>query len=176
VKNGKTVILRPLRWEDLESVLELANKLVGERDEDPNLGIIFDQKQTRESESDWLANLLRDVELGRQLNVAAEVDGEIVGNSHVARGRSSDEKHHGVLGISILKRYRNLGIGSEIMKALLEEARKSKFRSLELEVFANNGRAIHLYEKLGFREVGRIPKKIKRGNRFIDSLIMYKKL
>ena len=174
LKNGKrVVVLRSLKWEDLDSVLEFANSLVEERSENPDLGIIFDQKQTRESEARWLMNTLSEMEAGNYVNVAAEVDGgKIIGNSHVARGKSSDEKHHGVLGVSVLKEWRGLGIGNGMLKILLDECRKEDFLSVELEVFGNNSRAISLYERLGFEEIGRVPKKIRRHGRFIDSVIM----
>ncbi len=171
-KNGKQVTLRSLRWEDLDSVLEFADQLIAEREEDPDFGIIFDKKQTRESEAKWLADVLTQIEEGYYINAAAEIDGRIVGNSHVARGRSSDLQNHGVLGISILKQFRDFGIGFEMIRILLDECRRAGLRTIELEVFANNPRAIHLYEKAGFKQVGRIPKKICRRDRFIDAITM----
>ena len=171
-KNGKEVTLRAIKWEDLDGVLEFINKLVEERDIEPDIGIVVDRKQTREQEAEWLANRLAEIEKGDTISAVAEVDGRIVANSEVMRGRFGDTRHHARLGISVTREYRDLGIGTEMMRTLLEESRKIGLKTIELEVFTNNKRAIHVYEKVRFREVGRIPNKIYRNGQFFDITIM----
>ncbi len=173
-RNGKTIVLRSFRWEDLDSSLDFINTIVAEREEDPNLGILIDKKHTRESESEWLSHVLVEMEKGNMISVVAEsaLDGKIVGTAIINRGAFSDIRLHGTLGMSISKGYRNLGIGLHIMKTLLAESREAGLKTLELEVFANNPRAIHLYGKVGFKEVGRIPMKIHGNGRYIDGVIM----
>jgi RimJ/RimL family protein N-acetyltransferase len=171
-KDGTRVILRSIKWEDLQDCIEFANKLVAERDDDPDFGIILDKKQTLESESVWLANKLVEIEKGEQISVVAEVNGGLVGNSEISRGRTSDEFYHGKLGISLLREYRDQGMGFEMMKTLVDQSRNIGLKSIELEVFASNVRAIGLYEKVGFSKAGRIPKKIFRRGRFTDIIVM----
>ena len=43
-------------------------------------------------------------------------------------------------------------------------------------MFSNNERARHVYEKVGFKETGRIPKGLYRNGKFIDDVIMVKEL
>ncbi len=43
---------------------------------------------------------------------------------------------------------------------------------IELEVLKVNKRAIHLYIKMGFREIGSVPKGVYRNGRYYDELIM----
>jgi ribosomal protein S18 acetylase RimI-like enzyme len=172
-ENDQQVTLRSIRWEDLPDCVEYANRLVDEREEDPNFGILLDTRQTLESEAEWLASRLASMEKGDLVSVVAEVGGKLVANSEVARSRFRDELHHGKLGISVHHDYRNLGVGSEMMKTLVEESRKAGLKTIELEVFASNSRAIHVYESAGFRQVGRIPKKIYRKGNFIDGIIMW---
>jgi len=150
----------------------MSNKLVAEREVDPDFGILLDKKQTLESETDYLANKLASIEKGEQVNVVAESGGKMIGNSEVSRGKVSDEFHHGKLGIAILREYRDLGIGLEMVKTLVDESRRVGLKTIELEVFANNPKAIHVYENAGFKQVGRIPKKIFRGERFTDIVVM----
>ena len=45
--------------------------------------------------------------------------------------------------------YRNMGIGEEVIKKIIDIA-KDMNRDIELEVFGNNPE-IHLYEKMGFK-------------------------
>ncbi len=171
-RNGKQVTLRALRWEDLDHLVTFINSLVDERKTNSDLGIIADKKQSREQEAEWLTRLLIGVETGHVISVAAEVDGRIVANSEVTRGSYGDVRDHGYLGIAALQAYRGLGIGLEMMKTLVRESRKEGLKTIQLEVFENNASAIHVYEKSGFREVGRIPKKMHRGKRFYDSVVM----
>jgi len=39
-------------------------------------------------------------------------------------------------------------------------------------VFSGNERAIHVYEKVGFRETGRVPKMIYKNGEYKDHIIM----
>jgi hypothetical protein len=72
-------------------------------------------RQTRDSEVDWLAKKLVDLEKDRNISVVAEVDGRMVGSCEVnpRPGRMSPV---GSLGISIGKRYTDLGKGQELMR------------------------------------------------------------
>lgn len=170
--NGENVTLRALKWEDLDNCVVFVNDLVGEKKTEPNLGVMVDTKQTREEEAEWLANQLMGIEKGSIVSVVADVGGQIVGNSSVTRGSYRDTQRHGGLGIAVSKKSRDFGIGVEMMHALVKESRRAGLKTIQLEVFANNLRAIHVYEKIGFKQTGRIPKKMLRNGKFIDSIIM----
>lgn len=164
--------LRSIKWEDLDDVLHFANSLIDDREVNPDFGIIFDKRPTRESEAEWLGAKLAKIESGTLINVIAEVDRKLVGNSEVERGSTSDEFHHGKLGISIINEYRNQGIGVEMMKTLIDESKKAGLKTIELEVFASNQVAIRTYDRAGFKQVGRIPRKIFRKGCFTDIIVM----
>lgn len=66
-----------------------------------------------------------------------------------------------------------MGIGTEMMKAIIEESRRIGLKILVLHFASTNLRAIHVYEKVGFREVGRIPNGIYFNNRYMDDVIMF---
>lgn len=55
-----------------------------------------------------------------------------------------------LVNLLVLPQYQNLGIGTEIIKNLQEEAEKD-FKQLELGVFKVNTSAKRLYERLGFK-------------------------
>jgi ribosomal protein S18 acetylase RimI-like enzyme len=78
----------------------------------------------------------------------------------------------GVLGIGILPAYRDRGIGTALMTRTLEAARRRKMRKIELEVLADNKRAIALYRKLGFVREGRKLKAARLGGRYRDMVLM----
>jgi ribosomal protein S18 acetylase RimI-like enzyme len=107
---------------------------------------------------------------GEVFCVAAEVDGHLVANSEVVKG-TGYPRHVGVIGIAVKKGFRSIGIGTEMMRALEEHARKVGLKVLTLTVFSNNQHAINLYKKMGFAETGRTPKKFFKDGVYIDENI-----
>jgi len=57
------------------------------------------------------------------------------------------------LGMAILKEYRGRGIGTELIKAIIQEAKAKGIASISLSVDPNN-LAMRLYRRFGFTEVG----------------------
>jgi putative acetyltransferase len=169
-KGGKEVVLRAPKLEDLDDLLELINSLVEERAE-----ILVDTKMTREQEAEWLVGVLARVEKGEFLHLVAEMDGRVVASCDLHRGKGS-EAHVGVVGIVVKKGFRGLGIGAEMMRALIKYGEKVGLRLLVLSVFATNVGAVHVYKKVGFFVTGRVPGKHFRDGVFIDELTMAKVL
>jgi RimJ/RimL family protein N-acetyltransferase len=166
-RDGRKVTLRTPRWDDLDDMLEMINSLVEE-----GADIIMDQKQTRDQELNWLARALSEQEKKEKTYVAAEVDGKLIANSQVNRIGAGRQSHVGILGIAIRDGYRNIGIGTQMMKTLIDEGKKMGLKVLVLDMFATNTRAKHVYEKMGFKEVGRIPKGLFKDGKYIDEVRM----
>jgi RimJ/RimL family protein N-acetyltransferase len=169
-KGKRKIVLRTPRWEDLDDFLELINSLVEERAD-----ILRSDKVSREEEIDFMARVLSQLEKDEMLYLVAEVGRKVVAVSEVSR-KSGYESHVGVIGIAIKKGYRDLGIGTEMMKTLEIQARRMGLKVLTLTAFATNDRAIHVYKKVGFAQTGTIPKKHFKGGRYVDELIMTKLL
>ncbi|MEM0096534.1 MAG: GNAT family N-acetyltransferase [Candidatus Bathyarchaeia archaeon] len=169
-KDGRRVILRTLKWEDLDDLLDFINSLVEE-----GANILRTEKASRDEEIEWLSNVFKRLEKGEIFCVAAEVDGHLVANSEIIRG-TGYSRHVGFIGIAVKKGFRSIGIGTAMMKTLEEYARKMGLNVLTLSVFANNQPAINLYRKIGFVETGRIPKRFFKDGVYIDEIIMTKVL
>jgi RimJ/RimL family protein N-acetyltransferase len=170
VKGGRKIVLRTPRWEDLDDLLELINSIVDEGAE-----ISRDEKVSREEEIDWLSGLLARLERGKTFFLVAEVKGRIIASSDINR-QIGFQKHVGVVGIVIKKGFRELGIGTAMMRVLIEQAKKMGMKILTLTAFASNKRAMHVYEKVGFVQTGLIPKKHLKQGKYIDEVIMTKLL
>jgi ribosomal protein S18 acetylase RimI-like enzyme len=165
-KDGRKVVLRSLRWEDLDDLLGLINSLV---DEDAD--IIRTEKATRNEEAEWLGKYLARTEKGEIINCAAEVEGEVIANSEVGK-REGCMSHVGSFGIAIKRGYRGIGIGTKIMQTLTEESRRVGLKILVLDVFDTNKAAKALYSKMGFKENGRILKGVYKNGKYIDLIRM----
>jgi len=133
-----------------------------------------DSKRTRQQQVDSHAEMMKDVESGRDVVVIAEADGKAVGQSS-ARKRSGRLKHTAGLGVFVKKQYRNQGIGSELMKELETQAKKMGVEILYLEVYGVSP-AVRLYERLGYQEYGRLPGGIMYRGEYVDRVSMYKRI
>ena len=76
----------------------------------------------------------------------------------------------------IKRGYREAGIGTVVLETLIRESRSEGLEILTLRVYSENDRAIHVYEKVGFKETGRIPGAVKRDGRIRDLVTMTMKL
>jgi len=52
----------------------------------------------------------------------------------------------------------------------------SEVKILTFDVYVTNKRAIHVYEKVGFKETGRVPKRYYKKGKYIDAVIMTKEI
>lgn len=71
------------------------------------------------------------------------------------------------------KDYQNKGVGTALMKALIDIADNwLMLVRVELTVFEDNKRAIHLYEKFGFKKEGVKQLAAIRNGKYVNELIM----
>ena len=169
LKNGSCCTIRSPRASDAEKLLD---HLKTTAEETPFLSRYADEYTMTEEEEIKLLN--RILAAPRDLMILAEVNGEIAGVcSFFACSARSRTRHRCTFGIAILKKYWNLGIGSAMFDCMLKKAAEYGFEQAELEVRARNERALALYRKKGFTEVGRIPRAAKhRDGTYDDDLIM----
>lgn len=110
--------------------------------------------------------------------VGAFVGKKLAGKFGVAQVRPHLKyRHRAGMGISVLKDYWGCGLGSYLMQLAIDQTRANGFEQLELGVYSDNARAIHLYEKFGFERYGIQPRafKLKDGT-YRDEIIMVKML
>jgi len=94
-----------------------------------------------------------------EVELVAVVDGKIVGSAGVAAvGGRRKVVHRARFGISVLEEYWGMGIGRMLTDASIECARQAGYTQLELEVVADNERALSLYRRAGFEAYGRNPR------------------
>ncbi|MBA3724326.1 MAG: GNAT family N-acetyltransferase [Candidatus Levybacteria bacterium] len=62
--------------------------------------------------------------------------------------------------IYIDKNYQGKGIGKVLMKSMFEHPRLDRIENIYLDVFDENKKAIGLYEKYGFKRIGKTPFKL----------------
>lgn len=158
LKNGTEAILKTPEIEDAEKMLENIKVCSGETD---FLSMCVEDwaGATVESEEKWIRN---NRENKNVLNIACYIGNEIVGSSEISFLDGIKTSHRAVLGITIRKKYWNIGLGSAMFCELMKAAEENeKTEIVELEFVEGNDRAKALYEKFGLEVVTMIPKKFK---------------
>ena len=114
---------------------------------------------------------LEDSASGR-VRVGAVIDGKLIGLAFLIR-QEDRRAHVGAIGMGVHDAYQGRGAGGALLAALLATAdRWLGLRRVELTVFADNLRAIGLYEKHGFVREGLHRDFAFRDGVYIDALAM----
>lgn len=167
-KKNRRVALRVPRKRDVEELMRYINALVEE-----DTFISQTKKVTRKQEGKYLAKRLKAIKKVRGFNILVEYKGKIIAHGEVTRAGMRRE-HLGELGISVVKGFRDEGLGTVLIKEMLRLAKEFlKLNIVYLYVYANNKRARYFYKKIGFRECGRIPKAILYRGKYVDQVFMY---
>lgn len=99
----------------------------------------------------WNYNILKDeLESENSIYIVAKSNKEIIGFAGIKI--LLDEAD--IMNIVTKKCYRNQGIGTLLLKNLISISKNLNLHSLSLEVNEENKTAIHLYENLGFKNIG----------------------
>jgi ribosomal protein S18 acetylase RimI-like enzyme len=106
----------------------------------------------------------------------AFMDGELVGMAAHRGEDSCKTSHTGVLGSMYVRDIaRGSGAADALIEACVEDAAQS-LEQLSLVVNAENARAIRVYERHGFKTVGRMPGALRVNGRTYDELIMWRRV
>ena len=85
--------------------------------------------------------------------------------------------HRCGLSVALHRDVWGLGLGRAMMKTLLELAVCAGYEQAELDVIADNHRAVALYESLGFQRCGVMPRNMKyEDGSYADAIWMMKQL
>ena len=172
LKNGKTAIFATPNINDAEKMLNHIKQCCAETEyltrypEEWTIGV--------EQEVEWINSMRTATDA---LTFTCFVDGEVAGNCEIRFRSGIKTSHRATVGISIVKKYWNLGIGTAMFEEMIALARQRGIEILELEFIEGNERAKHLYEKFGFRIVAERPNafKLKDGT-YLKEFFMQKNL
>ena len=166
---NNTYIIREAVPDDAEKMILYLNQVGGESDNlihgkneftVPIEGVRRKLTMSKESENSVVLIALEN----EQIIARAELEGY-----YAARIR-----HRAKFSISVRKEYWNQGIGTEMLKRIVEQEKKMNIRIIELEVISDNVRGIHLYHKMGFVDIGIYKKYFYVNGMFKDAVVMQK--
>jgi RimJ/RimL family protein N-acetyltransferase len=98
---------------------------------------------------------------------------KIIANGFIRANPRLRIKHKAEIAISVLKPYWGKGVGSLLLKALIDYAKSTGIiETIYLDVVSENTRAIKLYEKFGFVSYGVNKHAAKVNDKYYDWLMM----
>lgn len=159
-KDGKKLHVKFRFLKKNESVKELTEYINAIVKEKENWLSMVDTV-TVEQEKKWFKLKLKEQE-GKNRYVVVDVDGKFSGSAEVRFGIMG-YSHTCSFGISLSKSVRGMGIGTTLLRFLMDYAKKKGAEILYIEAYKGNKRALHVYKnKLGFKKYGVKPKDRKR--------------
>ena len=154
LKNGEEALIRNGDRADGATAFEVFN--LTHEETDYLLSYPDENSYDQEQEAQFLEEKTKSP---NEIELIAIVDGKVVGSAGIeAVGKKYKVKHRAEFGISLLKKYWGIGLGKALTKACIQCAREAGYDQLELNVAAENERALSLYRSLGFTEFGRNPR------------------
>ena len=173
LKDGRSCALRSQTAEDAEGVLAYLRQTSVETNFVTRY--LDEVTMTIEEEAEFLTAQLDDP---REVMVAAFVGGGLVACAGINKIAPREKyNHRAEFGISIIREFWNLGLGSALLTEIIAAAKAAGYEQLELEVVAENVRAIALYEKFGFETYGTRENSVKfRDGGYGAYRLMLKKL
>lgn len=166
-KKGNDVIFRYLTKDDYNDMYEFACDIGGE-----DTFVALNTPPTQDEENVFVTDMLDKIEKKNAIYLMAYVGGKFAGNGQVERGKGR-HAHTGHMGIALMRPFRDEGIGTELMKSLIDEGKLLGLRLLTLACFETNAAALHVYEKLGFQKAGVIPEAILFKGQYIGEVHYY---
>lgn len=133
------------------------------------------------SEPDEIAATLKDERkfIKRHFNknsllIIAESQRSIIGVLGAAGGSNRRNRHVVGIGVSVMKEWQGKGVGTAMMKRLINWSRKAGIKKIKLAVMTKNTPAIKLYKKVGFVTEGILKKDFRIGRHYYDGMTMAK--
>ena len=157
------VEIRPIQNSDAESFRLALDSVAKEKEY-----LLLEEAPPIDSVRFFIAN---NIEKGYPQFVAVKNDA-VIGWADLIPPDLPGLKHSARLGMGVIKYYRGMGLGSALLKSVIDAAVGSGFVRLELEVYTANQKAISLYKRFGFEEEGKKTRYRYIDGRYYDALIM----
>lgn len=167
LKNGARLTLRRPAAQDAEATPAYLNIIGGESD-----NLLFgagEMTLTTEQEIAYIDNMNKDE---NSLMLLGRSCGEIATIAQISAPARKRIAHNAEVAVSVKKSRWRQGIGGAIMAELIAFAQHRGIKNVSLGVKADNTKAIGLYEKCGFKQIGVHKDFFNVDGKYYDELLM----
>jgi L-amino acid N-acyltransferase YncA len=143
LKDGKDVLIRALKREDLEASLAFFRALSEE-----NRSSLRRDLRTRES----IEERIREMEEGTVKRLVAVADETIVADGALELSHFGWERHIAEVRLIVATPYQHKGLGMLMAGALYNVAASTGIEEIVVKMMATQTAALRIFDKLGFRQ------------------------
>jgi len=169
LRNGEKILIRQVIESDIDGVWNNFNEVV---DEKIYLPVLFPVRSKFEKQS-WFHNIQKEREIcivAIHPTMASPLN--ILGQCEISNLEWDAATHVGSLGIIVQKKFRDLGIGFNLIDKAIRESKRLNKEKIVLSTFLDNERALYLYKKIGFKKAGIRKKQFYMDSSYYDEVLM----
>ena len=161
-----SVTIRAATIDDRESIWQIFQATVA-----PGDTFVYDPNTSREEALGYWFG-------ADTLTFVAVQDGRVIGSYILRPNRPGLGGHVANAGFMVDPDARGLGIGRLMGEHSLVEARRRGYRAMQFNfVVSTNTSAVHLWQELGFKIVGTLPRAFCHAQKgFVDAYVMFRSL
>ena len=173
LKDGLQVTIRTVEPDDAKSLLELFRNVERE-----SFFITREPDEHRITVEETVKTIEEVLADEKRTWLVAEVDDRIIARCSVNRVRKGERfAHSAAVEIEELRPYWNLGLGTMMIDYALGWADQNGYEQVQIFINASDDRTVHVFEKFGFRIVGRLADACRYPDAtYADMLILQLKL
>ena len=166
LRDGREVAIRSARPGDARALARLLDAIAAE----PEVTLLMLPGEITARE--WRRRIAAAVERETSLFLLAWRGDRLVGDLGMVADPHPASPHVRVLGMSVARDCRSLGLGGALLEAALAWARERGAMKIELSVFADNALALAFYERHGFVREGLRRRQLVRAGEYHDEVLM----
>jgi ribosomal protein S18 acetylase RimI-like enzyme len=107
--------------------------------------------------------------------IFALVNNQLVGMIGFKSSNQEKTKHIAhIIGVYVDPEFRGMKLGYKLIKEIIKIIKRNKFKKISLGVNCKQKSALKLYQKVGFKIVGKFEKELKVNNKYYDEFILEK--
>ncbi len=174
VKTGDdyfALVLRLPAMKDAAKVRKCINTILGKEE-----NVRFFRTVTEKDQTQFMQETLQKIKKKRVLFVVGEVNKKIILVAALMRGDFKVDEHVADFVIGIVDKYRGHGIGTKVAEALFSVAPEFGIKSIKSSYNPEDEKVRNFYRKFGFTEIGRMPHGRRVKGKFLDEILVVKKL
>lgn len=155
------MIIRPAATTDIEAITAIYNDAVLN-----TTAIWNDDPVTEENRLAWLRQRQN---ANYPVLVAADNSNTVLGYATFGEWRAFSGFRHTVEhSLYVCKNHRGQGVGRELLKAIVKQARSNDIHVMVAGIESGNTPSLYLHKKLGFVQTGHMPQVGKKFSRWLD--------
>ncbi len=166
LRDGREAAIRSARPGDARALSRLLDAVAAE----PRVTLLMQPGEIGARE--WRRRIAAAVERETSLFLCAWLGERLVGNLGMVADAHPASAHVRVVGMSVARDVRALGVGGALLEMALDWAKAQGVDKVELSVFAHNAPALAFYERHGFAREGLRARQFVRAGEYHDEVLM----